>query len=193
VWRLGVIRLQDSLFNPGPQKCYSKSALRPWNGWSNGFLIQEGVFACVFTSLRNIAGARCVRHSAFAMRSAQLRRFAAKNLQGVENGPERFTRFLAVLSRSANHLSKKARLPTLSVVPCHLNSTGMLTFETVPGLNFHVRTVLRTDLSSSGLPVLCAIEALVTLPLAGSTDTTQTPLPAMRCERASCGYWGRGA
>src|SRR4029453_7770502 len=55
----------------------------------------------------------------------------------------------------------------LSVVPCHLNSTGMLTFETVPGLNFHVRTVLRTDLSSSGLPVLCAIEALVTLPLTG--------------------------
>ena len=25
-----------------------------------------------------------------------------------------------------------------------------------------------------------------------STDTTQTPLPAMRCERASCGYWGAG-
>jgi hypothetical protein len=78
-------------------------------------------------------------------------------------------------------------------LPVIVNSTGMLTFETVPGLNFHVRTVLRADLSSSGLPVLCAIEALVTLPLAGSTDTTQTPLPAMRCERASCGYGGRGA
>src|ERR1051326_2088270 len=54
----------------------------------------------------------------------------------------------------------------------------MLTRETVPGLNFQVRNVRRTDLSRSGLPVLCAIEALITLPLVGSTDTTQTPLPA---------------
>src|SRR6266516_4823173 len=83
--------------------------------------------------------------------------------------------------------------PTYRCSPAIVNSTGMLTFETVLGLNFHVRTVLRTDLSSSGLPVLCAIEALVMVPLAGSTETTQTPLPAMRCERASCGYSGRGA
>ena len=83
--------------------------------------------------------------------------------------------------------------PAYRVFPVIVKSTGMLALETVLGLNFHVRTVLRTDLSSSGLPVLCAIEALVTLPLAGSTETTQTPLPAMRCERASCGYSGRGA
>ena len=57
--------------------------------------------------------------------------------------------------------------PTYRCSPAIVNSTGMLTFETVLGLNFHVRTVLRTDLSSSGLPVLCAIEALVTRPLAG--------------------------
>src|SRR5436189_4304747 len=68
-----------------------------------------------------------------------------------------------------------------------VNSTGTLTFETVPGLNFQVRSVLRTDLSRSAFPVLCAIEASVTLPLAGSTDSTQTPLPAIRWERASCG------
>src|SRR6266480_346001 len=68
-----------------------------------------------------------------------------------------------------------------------VNSTGTLTCETVPGLNFQVRSVLRTDLSKSAFPVLCAIEASVTLPLAGSTDTTQTPLPAIRWERASCG------
>ena len=67
-------------------------------------------------------------------------------------------------------------MPTYRLSPLFVNSTGMLTFETVPGLNFHVRTVLRADVSSSGLPVLCPIEAPVTLPLA-STDTTQTPLP----------------
>ena len=83
--------------------------------------------------------------------------------------------------------------PTYRVFPVIVKSTGMLALETVLGLNFHVRTVLRTDLSSSGLPVLCAIETLVTLPLVGSTETTQTPLPATRCERASCGYSGRGA
>jgi hypothetical protein len=83
--------------------------------------------------------------------------------------------------------------PNYRCCPSFVNSTGILTFETVLGLNFHVRTVLRTDLSNRGLPVLCAIEARVTPPLAGSTDTTQTPLPAMRRERASCGYAGRGA
>src|SRR5438046_1571143 len=44
-----------------------------------------------------------------------------------------------------------------------------------------------------GLPILCAMEPPVTLPLAGSTVTTQTPLPVMCRERASYGYWGRGA
>src|SRR6266487_5254856 len=71
--------------------------------------------------------------------------------------------------------------------PSFGNSTGMLTCETVPGLNFQVRNVRRTDLSRSRLPVLCAIEALITLPFAGSTDTMQTPLPPTRWERASSG------
>ena len=97
------------------------------------------------------------------------------------------------MSGKAGGLAKKRSRTTYWLFPMVVNSTGMLTFETVPGLNFHVRTVLRVDLSSSGLPVLCAIEASVTLPLAGSTDTTQSPLPAMRRERASCGYVGRGA
>src|SRR5216117_180504 len=70
---------------------------------------------------------------------------------------------------------------------------GILTWETVPGLNRHCRNALRAALSSIGLPILCAMEPPVTLPLAGSTVTTQTPLPVILRERASYGYWGRGA
>ena len=70
---------------------------------------------------------------------------------------------------------------------------GILTFETVPGLNRHCRNALVAELSNIGFPILCAIEALVTLPLPGLTSTTQTPLPVIRRERASYGYWGRGA
>src|SRR5260370_27314395 len=70
---------------------------------------------------------------------------------------------------------------------------GMLTWETVPGLNRHSRNALRAALSSIGLPILCVMEAPVTLPLPGSTVTTQTPLPVILRERASYGYWGRGA
>ena len=73
-----------------------------------------------------------------------------------------------------------------------VNSIGILTFETFPGLNRQVRNVLTAELSSIAFPVLCAIEASVTLPLPGSTDTTQTPLPVMLCERAWRGYSGRG-
>jgi len=62
---------------------------------------------------------------------------------------------------------------------------GILTFETVPGLNRHCRKVLTAALSNIGLPMLCAMVALVTLPLPGSTSATQTPLPIMRRERAS--------
>jgi len=70
---------------------------------------------------------------------------------------------------------------------------GILTLETVPALNRHCRKALVAELSNIGFPVLCAMEALVTLPLPGSTCTTQTPLPVMWRERASYGYWGRGA
>jgi hypothetical protein len=74
-----------------------------------------------------------------------------------------------------------------------LKSMGILTVETVPGLNRHFRNVLRAALSSWGFPVLCAIEASITLPLPGSTDTTQTPLPVMPSKRALDGYEGAGA
>jgi hypothetical protein len=74
-----------------------------------------------------------------------------------------------------------------------VNVMGILTWETVPGLNRHSRNALRAALSSIGLPILCVMEAPVTLPLPGSTVTTQTPLPVILRERASYGYWGRGA
>jgi hypothetical protein len=70
---------------------------------------------------------------------------------------------------------------------------GILTLETVPGLNRHCRKALVAALSNIGFPMLCAMEAPVTLPLPESTVTTQTPLPVTRRERASYGYWGRGA
>ena|SRR5437867_3438299 len=70
---------------------------------------------------------------------------------------------------------------------------GILTLETVPGLNRHCRNALTAALSRIGLPILEATEALVTLPLPGSTSTVTTPLPVMCRERASYGYWGRGA
>jgi hypothetical protein len=41
--------------------------------------------------------------------------------------------------------------------------------------------------------VLCETLALVTLPLAASTLATITPLPVTCRDRASYGYWGRGA
>ena len=70
---------------------------------------------------------------------------------------------------------------------------GILTLETVPGLNRHCRKALVAALSNIGFPMLFAMEAPVTLPLPVSTVTTHSPLPVMRRERASYGYWGRGA
>src|SRR2546430_3082283 len=67
---------------------------------------------------------------------------------------------------------------------------GMLTLETVPGLNRHCRNALVAALSRMGLPVLCETEALVKLPLAASTWATITPLPVTCRERASYGYCG---
>ena len=51
-------------------------------------VIQNRVFALVFTGLRTVADARCSRPVAFAPRFAELRRFAAKNLQTVEDDRE---------------------------------------------------------------------------------------------------------
>ena len=72
--------------------------------------------------------------------------------------------------------------------PVIVKVMGILTFETVPGLNRHCRNALTAALSRIGFPILCVMDALVTLPLAGSTSTTHTPLPVMLCERASYGY-----
>ena len=74
-----------------------------------------------------------------------------------------------------------------------LNSTGILTFETVPALNRHCRKALIADLSKVESPVLCSIEAAVTRPLPGSTDTIQTPIPVtlFECSLATS-YLGRG-
>src|SRR5439155_20744878 len=62
-------------------------------------------------------------------------------------------------------------------VPVIVKVIGILTLETITGLNRHCRNALVAALSNIGLPMLCAMEALVTLPLPGSTSTTQTPLP----------------
>ena len=74
-----------------------------------------------------------------------------------------------------------------------VNVIGVRTLDTVPGLNRHLRNALVAALSKIGLPVLCAISALVTEPLAVSTVMTQTPLPVVLERRASYGYSGRGA
>src|SRR5450755_4176970 len=70
---------------------------------------------------------------------------------------------------------------------------GVRTFETVPGLNRHLRNALVAALSKIALPVLCCMSALVTDPLPVSTVITQTPLPVIFDRRASYGYSGRGA
>jgi hypothetical protein len=70
---------------------------------------------------------------------------------------------------------------------------GMLTLETVPGLNRHCRNALVAALSRIGLPVLDETLQLLTLPLPESTEQTITPLPVTCRERASYGYPGRGA
>ena len=62
---------------------------------------------------------------------------------------------------------------------------GMLTLETVPGLNRHCRKALVAAPSRIGLPVLDETLQLETLPLPESTEQTITPLPVTRRERAS--------
>jgi len=66
-----------------------------------------------------------------------------------------------------------------------VNVIGIRTFETVPGLNRQRLNALTAELSRIGLPILWAIVASVTLPLAVSTVTTQTPLPVILRLRAS--------
>ena len=66
-----------------------------------------------------------------------------------------------------------------------VNVMGMLTLETVPGLNRHCRNALVAALSRIGLPVLDETLQLLTLPLPASTVQTITPLPTTCRERAS--------
>jgi hypothetical protein len=53
-----------------------------------GLIILERVFAHDFTALRILADASCFRPIRFATHCAELRRFAAKNSQAVENDRE---------------------------------------------------------------------------------------------------------
>ena len=66
-----------------------------------------------------------------------------------------------------------------------VNVIGILTLETVPGLNRQRLNALTAALSRIGFPILWVIVASVTLPLPGSTLTTQTPLPIIFRLRAS--------
>jgi len=66
-----------------------------------------------------------------------------------------------------------------------VNVIGILTLETVPGLNRHRLNALTAALSRIGFPILWAMVASVTLPLPESTLTTQTPLPVILRLRAS--------
>src|SRR6478672_10900346 len=70
---------------------------------------------------------------------------------------------------------------------------GTRTWETVPGLNRQLLNVWMVSLSSSELPVLWNMVALVTVPVAVSTVTTQTPFPVRLRRFASYGYSGKGA
>ena len=71
---------------------------------------------------------------------------------------------------------------------------GILTFgEQAPGLNRHLRNALKAELSKIGFPMLCAIDASETEPVATSTLRRATPLPVILRDRASYGYSGFGA
>jgi hypothetical protein len=66
-----------------------------------------------------------------------------------------------------------------------VNVMGMLTLESVPGLNRHCLNALVAALSRIGLPVLDETLQPVTLPLLESTEQTIVPLPVTCRERAS--------
>ena len=72
-----------------------------------------------------------------------------------------------------------------SEAPVMVKVMGMLTLETVPGLNRHDRNALVAALSRIGLPVLDETLQPLTLPLPESTVQTITPLPVTCRERAS--------
>src|SRR6266480_2825118 len=75
----------------------------------------------------------------------------------------------------------------------HSYVMGTRTCDRVPGLNRHLWNVSVVTLSRTRLPVLCAIIALVTFPLAVSISIVQTPLPVILARFAWYGYSGKGA
>ena len=160
-----------------------------WRELYDGFVPDTRLRKQIFRGLRRWC--KCELVNVALMFRKQTQAVAGDGFSAVTsakaNDPGR-TRYRSCLECCRNLISTaNGAAGNYGFSPSFGNSTGMLTCETVPGLNFQVRNVRRTDLSRSRLPVLCAIEALVTLPLAGSTDTTQTPLPATRWERASSG------
>jgi len=76
--------------------------------------------------------------------------------------------------------------------PVSVKVMGHVTFVAVPGLNRQRLRPLTAASSSTGLPVLFCTVTSVTSPLAGSTRIIITPLPVIRCWRASYGYEGIG-
>jgi hypothetical protein len=78
-------RVNDSLDFLTQASEYCAICARGSAGQSNGFLIEEELFALVFAALHFVADARYFGHSAFSARGAELRRFAAEDLQAVEN------------------------------------------------------------------------------------------------------------
>ena len=69
--------------------------------------------------------------------------------------------------------------------PVSVNVIGHRTDETVPGLKRHLRKAVIAALSRKGLPVLFAMEALLTLPLTGSIVISTIPSPVIFCRLAS--------
>src|SRR4026208_2557373 len=85
-----------------------------------------------------------------------------------------------------------------------VNVIGILTLETVPGLNRQRLNALTAALSRIGFPILWAMVASGKLPRPGATVDTRrhrpaaagAPQPALRVlfrPRSSWGYSGRGA
>jgi len=68
--------------------CLCSFCARNSSGQSSGFLIQERGLALIFAGLRAVADSRCFSQSSFASHYAELRGFAAKIFQTVENNRE---------------------------------------------------------------------------------------------------------
>ena len=108
---LTVRRSRQLCYTDLPIKCARSSA-----GESNGFVIQERLFALVFTSLRSVADARYFNYVAFAMRCVELRSFAAKIHATVENHREKWRTSYEVHARK-DHRALKRSIQKASKTP----------------------------------------------------------------------------